>query len=176
MPLKSKGRRALQHDGFSGASVNTQPIDAKLLNRFISRVNFTGNHWLWAGALDRGGYGRFDFNGKTRRAHRVAYFLFNEDVPADCHVLHTCDNPACVRPDHLRLGTHRQNMADMVRKGRSAAGVRAGRKAKLTLEDVGEIRRLVAQGAVKRQVAGLYGISDTQVINIVRGRQWRQAA
>lgn len=81
--------------------------------------------WLWRGSLDRWGYGQFKpiYGASPLRAHRVAWEIWNgQDVPDDMHIIHSCDNPRCCNPDHLRPGTHNDNMADKVARGRSGRG------------------------------------------------------
>ena len=73
----------------------------------------------WQGKRDKDGYGRVEVNGREIAAHRVAWAKENGLIPAGLLVLHSCDNPPCINIDHLRLGTHKDNMADMVARGRS---------------------------------------------------------
>lgn len=77
----------------------------------------------WDRAVDRDGYGRAKHEGKTWKAHRLAYVLAFGPIPAGLEVRHSCDNPPCVNVDHLSLGTHAENMQDMVDRGRSGRGV-----------------------------------------------------
>lgn len=86
---------------------------------FWSRVDKSGECWVWTGGTIGGGYGRF--SAAKILAHRHAWALTNGPVPDGLDVLHRCDNPPCVRPDHLFLGTHTENMRDMTSKGRRAA-------------------------------------------------------
>lgn len=126
---------------------------------------------LWQGSYTQDGYGRLRWNGE-RVTHRIAYILANGPIDDDLQVLHRCDTPACIRPDHLFLGTHTDNMKDMVAKRRSNYGVRNG-GAKLTPEQVIEMRRLYAtQYYSHADLAVMYDISETQVRRILSGRKW----
>ena len=89
-----------------------------LEKRFMAAVTKTDTCWLWTGATN-GRYGHIQVNGKTAVAPRVAYTLFRGPIPQGLFVLHSCDNPLCVNPEHLRTGTHRENMRDMVERGRA---------------------------------------------------------
>lgn len=126
--------------------------------------------WLWAGAITSAGRG--NFQGKS--APRMAWQLENgSPPPPNLYVCHICDNPACVNPHHLFLGTQADNMRDCVRKQR--LNPRRGTQhhlAKLTQEQVGAIRRERRAGALQRELASKHGISKSQVGRIVRGQQW----
>lgn len=90
--------------------------------RFWSKVDKTGECWLWRGAKQAKGYGNVVYGGRLYRANRLAYVLANGPLPDEAVVMHTCDNPPCVRPEHLRIGTHQENTADMIAKGRGRWG------------------------------------------------------
>ena len=94
-------------------------LTAKDKARFWSKVERSGSCWLWTAGKDKGGYGTFDLNGMSVKAHRVSYTLANGEIPTGMCVLHKCDTPACVSPDCLFLGTHQDNMDDMMAKGRN---------------------------------------------------------
>ena len=118
-------------------------------------------------------YGRIRLNGKQHLAHRVSWETHNGAVPDGLLVCHRCDNPKCINPEHLFLGTHSANMADMSRKGRrrgivAVNGERHGR-AKLTNSDVIVIRSSVQSA---KSLACDYGVSDRQIRNIRSGKSW----
>lgn len=144
-----------------------------LKERFWEKVNRTaGGCWLWTGCLCGNGYGaiRADRERYNLRTHRVSYEIAYGPIPDGLHVLHKCDNPRCVNPDHLFLGTHQENMADKRRKGRDAAnkGVANGR-AKITDEHVRLIR---AASGRQVDIGKQYGVSQTTVWKIKSRQSW----
>lgn len=102
------------------------PVAARLAANSVPESN-TGCV-LWLGSVDRRGYGRMSANGRLTRTHRLAWAETFGPIPSDKWVLHKCDQPSCIRPDHLFLGTHADNMADMARKGRANGGAHNAKK------------------------------------------------
>lgn len=146
-----------------------------LKERFLKFVEKSDGCWFWLGNRDHDGYGRWTVPElNTRIASRAAYKLFVGPIPDGMSVLHKCDNGAdgCVNPGCLFLGTHNDNMADMVRKGRKPKGS-AAVNAKLTEEQVLEIRRLAAMSVTFTDLAKKFGVSDVQIGRIVHRRFWR---
>lgn len=92
--------------------------EEELRERFWQRVRVTGRCWEWQGARCIKGYGKLWARGRHYKAHRLAYELAWDDIPPGMQVMHACDNPPCVNPAHLRVGTARDNTHDMIRKGR----------------------------------------------------------
>lgn len=124
--------------------------------------------WLWIASRHPRGYGAIRVAGKTVKAHRLSWELHRGVIPGGLHVLHRCDRTACVNPDHLFLGTHADNMADMVRKGR-ARGAR-GRWQKLDDDLHCEIRaRYASEAITQRALAAEYGVAQSMVSYIVTG-------
>jgi transposase-like protein len=117
VPMRRKGE-ALTEKGRASLSSPRSTIES----RFWSKVCFGPGCWAWTSLIDDQGYGRLLVKGKKALVHRVSYELFSgAPIPAGAVVMHDCDNPRCVRPDHLRLGTQKENMADAARRGRMAA-------------------------------------------------------
>ena len=130
--------------------------------------------WLWICTLDGKGYGKLKVAGKLISGHRLSWELHRGEIPIGKWVLHRCDNRMCVNPEHLFLGTARDNVLDMVQKGRwgKLPGQRGGEKnynARLTWEKVRDIRtRRIGMGAFAR----FYGISHRMVGKIQRNENW----
>lgn len=141
--------------------------------------------WLWTGFCEEYGYGSVhvakvlarEFGHARMLAHRAAYALTYGPIPGDLCVLHRCDNPPCVRPDHLFLGTRVDNMHDMIAKGRHVPlAHRSGEQhgmAKLTWEQVREIRRLLAEGKSHTDISRQFGADRKTIYNIHVNKQWK---
>lgn len=134
--------------------------------------------WLWLGCCDQKGYGLVSLNRVTKRAHRVSYEAATGIAPGDLQVLHKCDTPCCINPDHLFLGTNQDNVADKVAKGRQASGdvvamgMRGERQGsrKLCEQSVREILRSSERGV---DLALRFGISQSVVSEIRSRKAWR---
>lgn len=98
-----------------------------MLDQLFSRAEKTESCWNWTGALNHNGYGHVRVKGKTYRVHRFIYQLLSGEIPKGKLVCHRCDNRKCINPDHLFLGSHNENMADMIRKGRRSTAPVRGR-------------------------------------------------
>jgi len=127
--------------------------------------------WNWRGGQDRDGYGLVRAVKLQMAVHRVAYEVWVGPIPEGLYVLHSCDNPPCVNPAHLRVGTQADNMRDMSLRGRSLTGER-GKNAKISAGDVVEIRRQHEGGRSQASLSREYGLSTTQVNMIVLRKQW----
>lgn len=134
----------------------------------------------WQGARHRQGYGVVKVGGRVTLAHRVAFEQANGPILGGLHVLHRCDNPPCVNPEHLFLGTHQDNMDDRQRKGRTrlppASSGSACSWARLTEGDAATIRCLAECGVKQSRLAKLYGVSQTMVSRIKLRKAWAHVA
>lgn len=132
--------------------------------------------WEWQGYTDANGYGRVGVVGYRYYTHRLSYLLAYGEIPNGLHVCHACDNPRCVNPDHLWLGTHLDNIADRTRKGRTVTNGPRGEAhpfAKLTSPLVKELRtRYGAGGISQSQLAREYRISQSTMTRALRGNTW----
>lgn len=132
----------------------------------------TDTCWLWTGSVNTWGYGQIrDERGRYTSAHRMSYRLLVAPLRDDKHVLHRCDNPRCVRPSHLFLGTAAQNMADKCAKGRQARGSSHG-SSKLRETDVIAIRRAIVAGEPLNSIATRYGVTRHAIADIARRKSW----
>lgn len=136
--------------------------------RFWSKVDVCGPDecWEWLASKKNTGYGEFWVHGRIWYAHRVVWTLTYGPIPEGLHVCHHCDNPSCVNPYHLFLGTHRDNLIDAAKKGQMAK--------KLTEEDVLDIRALYATGEwTQWDLADAFGVQQNTISRIVRHECWK---
>ena len=132
----------------------------------VVRVQGLGACWEWNGArLARGGYGQIRWGPKNYRVPRLAYELWVGPIEDGLHVLHRCDNPSCLNPEHLVTGTNQENAKDRVSKGRSHS--------KLTLKQVAKIKALLEEGYDNVTLARRFGVTRQQIWNIKKGKLWK---
>lgn len=143
------------------------------INKNVTLDSETGC-WMWARGKDRYGYGYIKCPGIRLRAHRYAYEAFVGPIPDGMFVCHRCDVRACVNPEHLFIGTHRDNMADCATKGRNVHGERHP-GAKLSQGAVAKIFALRAQGASQSKIAARFGVSQQLVSRVLMRQCWRSA-
>jgi len=168
-------------------------LTQKQIIRFLKNqpIAAPSDCWLWEGNCDRCGYGKFSVNGHYIGAHRIAYFLEHGNIPKNLEVMHACDNPRCVNPAHLNLGSHKENMHDCIKRnrfnrpsgkawqkahaGKQARGERAG-AARLTEKAVLEILKAFKNGKTRQELAKQYNVSWTTVNFIVKRKSWRHVS
>lgn len=145
--------------------------------RFLSNIHIRQDGcWEWFACLGDSGYGAFNDHGKGHKAHRYIYELVYGLIPAGKQVLHKCDRPWCVCPDHLFLGTHKENMDDMTCKGRRRSGknVRAADGGyKLTPAAVAEIQ---ASNEPHQVLARKFNVNRYTITNVRKGITWKEVS
>lgn len=161
----------------------SRPVDAQSVterasiadvSRFLNRVRRSEGCWLWAGAVNASGYGKFTIGITTVLAHRFAFMLANDRLDPSKMVRHRCDNPPCCNPAHLVQGTALENASDKVERGRTH-DQRGERNpiAKLSVAQAAEIRQRAMAGENQRIIAAEFGITQSNVSYIKRGATWR---
>lgn len=147
-----------------------------LRDRLYAQVFKTESCWIWLGALDRNKYGRLRARGRDHYAHRLAWEFEHGPITTDFYLCHKCDNPLCIRPSHLFLGTQKQNIQDAKTKDRLAKGERHGR-VKLTEHQVLEARQKYKSGGITHQaLAHEYGVSRQTMTSAITGKNWSYLA
>lgn len=129
--------------------------------------------WLWLEGLNgRSGYGKISSGGVWVYAHRFSYLVYRGPIAAGLFVCHRCDNPGCVNPDHLFLGTQKENMADRDRKGRNGAHGLYGEKSHTAKLNDEKVRAILADRRSQTAIAKDYGVTQSQISRIKNGHVW----
>ena len=148
-----------------------------IAERFWNKVDIRSKDecWEWQAGINSTGRGMFSIGRKSIKAHRMAWTLTNGEIPENMIVCHKCDNGKCVNPNHLFLGTHKDNVADMYKKGRQ--NILKGEndpKSKLSKIDVLQIRKLYKSGKYSQQkIADKFCVARTTIQSILDGRNWK---
>lgn len=134
--------------------------------------------WEWNGCVQGNGYSRIRFSGKTEYGHRAAYVVFHGTIPHGMDVCHTCDNRKCVNPDHLFIGTRKENMQDCAKKRRTTKGIsfNTGEScgvSKLKEADIICARKLAQEGEIPRVIAEKFGVHPDTIRCAIQRKTWR---
>lgn len=162
--------------------INNIPMEGNpkptLLERIMAKVVLgEGDCWIWTGA--KAGrppdhlYGYINIDGRLHRVHRVIYELQNNVELGELFLLHKCDTPLCVNPDHCFPGTHQDNMDDMINKGRDNHAKGEDNHSKLTSRDVRQIRWQYKSGAICADLGRKYGVHAATIKSIVTRKKWK---
>lgn len=138
--------------------------------RFFAKVDKSGECWIWKGKKLKSGYGVFSLRNRSdMRSHRAAWEFTYGPIPEGLVVMHICDNKICCRIDHLRLGTQKQNLQDMKKKGRSAFGEKNG-STKLTESQARFIKNSDLKGI---ELSKMFNVGENCICHIRKGRNWK---
>ena len=150
------------------------------IERFWDKVSKSEGCWNWIASKYPCGYGAINIRRKCFGAHRMSWLIHHGDIPDDCEVCHYCDDPSCVRPDHLYVATHAQNIKDMHSKGRGVYSPNfppppkgeLNWKSRFKTEDILEMRSLSERGVSQRNIAILFKTSHPVIGRIIRRESW----
>ena len=147
-------------------------VRAFSLDKFMSKVQPEPNSgcWLWDGFVDAKGYGTFCNDAKKTGAHRASWQIFRGPIPTGLSILHACDMPQCVNPDHLFLGTQADNLRDAREKGRLTG--RKGSLHPLALLNEADVVRIRNDTRLAKLIAADYGVSIGAIRSILKRRNW----
>lgn len=165
--------------GRASAKFTRKLSTGERMARFWSRVDKSGDCWLWTAGVDGSGYGLTKWADKTIGAHKLAYILTNGELPEGREVCHRCDNPPCCNPEHLFAGTHLENMRDCVAKGRLTPPRRLygdqNPLAKLSDQEVEIIKHRAASGERQTTLAKEFNVSNGLICMVLKGQRRRGA-
>lgn len=138
-------------------------------DRFWQKIKMSGPNecWEWTGAIHKTGYGQFKVNGKTESAHRLAYIYVEGEISLGQHVMHTCDNRKCCNPNHLTIGTHQDNIADMVQKNRHRSSRRGNGFIKIDKSEWPLIKEMYEKTPNKSAIARKFNVTPLRIRQIL---------
>ncbi len=150
------------------------------VEKLLSFVDASGPGacWEWTKSTSKSGYGNISINGKTRLVHRVSFEIFNGEIPDRMIVCHRCDRRNCINPNHLFLGTHKDNTQDMIKKGRQHVPLGKehwhfnGNK-KLCPDDVVKIKRKIKEGFSSVKIASDFNVTTSSISGIKNNKTWK---
>lgn len=149
----------------------------KIKPRFESKFKKTNGCWIWKGSFSAKGYGFFHIGPKQKRrnyhAHRISYLIYIGEIPTNFCIMHSCDNPPCVNPSHLKAGTFFENSNDMVSKNRHRYGSRH-KNSKITEKEVVLIRKdYTGKFGNIMYLSRKFGIDKAQIRRIIDKKSWK---
>lgn len=165
---------------FRNSEISHEERFEKLKKSFEKHVIRQDGCWGWKGSIAHGGYPVMSCRKEIGpdRGHRASWIIHKGEIPVGKHVCHYCDNPICTNPEHLWIGTNKDNNDDKIRKGREAnypppkkRGINNG-ACKLSEVQVKEIKFLLEKGLTSREIGSQYGISKTHILRIKNGKNW----
>lgn len=145
-----------------------------ITERFWKKVDKSSNCWVWTASKSKRGYGHFKIHSKVWQAHRYSWLIHYGYIPKGLCVCHVCDDPACVNPGHLWIGTQLENMQDKIKKGRLRVGIgeRHGHS-KLSNKQVLKIRAIYSKGVTRASLAQKYRVTPANIGNVVNRKTWK---
>ena len=146
---------------------SSRVLDDLLWSRVDKKSKF--ECWLWTAGKFSKGYGAFRIKGEQQTTHRVSYEMYHGPIPEGMKVCHTCDNPPCVNPEHLFLGTQKDNIQDCVKKKRIARGEKQGHS---KLKEA-QVRAILKDERSQREIAKTYNVAQPTISDIKRGKRWK---
>lgn len=158
------GQKIEQYDkwGRRRRRVNGHGNARPLKERFLEKIKIINNCWIWIGAKNSDGYGQIGKGNKLLSCHRVAWEIYHGSIPIDKQVLHKCDTPPCVNPDHLFLGTNLDNIEDAIKKGRISANL-------LSNSEILKIRSWYKSKVYSlKELADIFNVTNYYITRIVR--------
>ena len=146
----------------------------QVTKRFLEKVEYDTNVgcWWWSASLTKDGYGQFNYNNKVHRAHRISYELHKGIIPNNLLIRHTCNNPSCVNPNHLVLGTNQDNKNDCVKANRQAKGSKI-KISVLKEPDIPLIKEMLKTGLSQRAIAKKFSVTKSTITAINLGKSWK---